>query len=186
MQGPKLIKVKFKGISPYSQSKYIQEPKEGRETHDNYEKRTWRHRLHVNEDGNVVMPPMAFKNMLDSAAAFEGMPYKGKKTYTKLFLSGTLVMDPVVLPIKRDDVPGEWLFVPSDGRKGGGSRVLKCFPVIKEWGGVMQVHVLNEAIDEPVFAKHIATAGMFIGLGRFAPRVGGFYGRFEVLGIEGF
>ena len=85
--------------------------------------------------------------------------------------------------IKAADVKGEWLFVPSDGVRGSGKRVDKCFPVIHEWGGNVTFHVLDETITEDVFLNHLKQAGAFIGIGRFRPRNNGFYGRFAVQSV---
>lgn len=172
----------LESVSPYSQSRHYDVPKLPKELAKDYEARTWRERCHVNEDGFVFMPPMAFKNCLSEAAKFLSIqiPGKGKATYTKHFEAGILVMDPIVLPIKKDDVPGEWLFVPSDGKRGGGSRVDKCFPVISQWSGEMKAYILDETITSDVFEQHLREAGNFIGVGRFRPRQNGFYGRFSV------
>jgi hypothetical protein len=35
-----------------------------------------------------------------------------------------------------------------------------------------------------VFAEHLREAGNFIGVGRFRPEKGGYYGRYKVNGIE--
>lgn len=99
---------------------------------------------------------------------------------TKHFEAGVLVMDPVPLGIKCADVPGEWFFVPSDGKRGGGSRVKRCFPVVREWSGDVTFHVLDDTITQDAFEHHLSEAGKFIGIGRFRPRNNGFYGRFSV------
>ena len=172
----------LKSISPYSQSRFHDAEKLPKENSQDYEERCWRGRLHVNDDGFVYMPPMAFKNCISESAKFMGrqIPGKGKSTYTKHFEAGVLVMEPLVLPIKGDDVPGEWLFVPADGVRGSGKRVKKCFPVIQQWEGNVIFHVLDETITEEVFEEHLREAGSFIGIGRFRPRNNGFYGRFAV------
>jgi hypothetical protein len=115
--------------------------------------------------------------------------------YTKHFEAGVLVMDPIVLPVKKENVPGEWLFVPSDGKRGGGSRVEKCFPVIQTWEGDAVFHVLDETVlnehqngggrKTTVFEYVLREAGSFIGLGRFRPINNGFYGRFIVESVKG-
>ena len=179
----KKVTVVLKGISPYSQSKHYETPKlNDKELAKDYEARTWRERLHADEKGEVFIPPMAFKNCLSDAAKFLSMqiPGKGKATYTKHFEAGILVMDPSFLGVKNEDVPGEWLFVPSDGKRGSGSRVSKCFPVIQSWSVTVIFYVLDETITEDVFRKHLEEAGKFIGVGRFRPRNNGFYGRFSV------
>lgn len=157
-----------------------------KESKDAFEERTWRNRLHRTKDGFVLIPPMAFKNCLSEAAKFLGIqiPGKGKATYTKHFEAGLMVIEPLVLPLRVDDVPGERLHVPSDGKRGGGKRVWRTFPLIAEWSGKAQFLVIDETITEKVFAKHLEEAGKFIGIGRFRPRNNGYYGRFEVESIE--
>lgn len=187
----KTATIAIEGVSPYSQSKHYDKvtiPKLQGESERDYESRTWRNRLHVDEDSNVFIPPMAFKNCLAEAAKFLSLtiPGKGKATYTKHFEAGVLVTDPLVLPLKRDDVESECLFVPSDGVRGSGKRVEKVFPVIRKWSGTIQVLVFDETVlnkmnDSQTVLRHvIEQGGMFIGIGRFRPRNNGFYGRFKV------
>ena len=173
---------KLVSMSPYSQSKYISEKKTRDETHADFEKRSWRQRCHWNEEGKLYIPPMSFKNCLSEAAKYKSIqiPGKGKSTYTKHFEAGVLVVDPLVLDITEDSVGHEWLHVPSDGRRGGTTRVEKCFPLIPSWSGEVQFLVLDEIITEEVFTEHLKDAGSFIGMGRFRPRNNGFYGRFKV------
>ncbi len=174
------------GTSPYSQSRHYTTDKLPKEIMRDYEARTWRDRLHADKDGFVFIPPMAFKNCISEAAKFLGIqiPGKGKSTYTKHFEAGVMVMAGLILPIKKEDVPGEWLFVPADGKRGSGKRVEKCFPVIHEWGGEVTFYIIDETITEDVFEHHLREAGNFIGIGRFRPRNNGFYGRFKVEQIK--
>jgi len=95
-----------------------------------------------------------------------------------------MVCEPLSLGIKGADVAGEWLHVPSDGRRGGTTRVSKCFPVIPSWEGTVEFLILDELIDADVFRAHLEDAGRFIGIGRFRPRNNGFYGRFEVIDVK--
>lgn len=172
----------LESISPYSQSRHYQTEKLPKELPKDFEARTWRERLHTNDDRRVFIPPMAFKNCLSDIAKYLSVqiPGKGKATYTKHIEAGVLVTDPLVLPIIKDDVPGEWLFVPSDGKRGSGSRVEKCFPLIKGWAGNVTFYIMDETVTEDVFKHHLEQAGAFIGIGRFRPRNNGYYGRFRV------
>lgn len=174
--------VELESISPYSQSKFYETTKLPKERPDDYEARTWRDRLHVNDDGNVYIPPMAFKNCLAEIAKYLSIqiPGKGKSTFTKHIEAGVLVTDALVLPIRKEDVAGEWFFVPADGKRGGSKRVKKCFPVIPQWAGNVNFYILDETVTEDVFIQHLEEAGKFIGIGRFRPRNNGFYGRFKV------
>lgn len=183
----KEIIVKIRGISPYEQGKHYEVPKLEREIAKDYEARTWRERMHVDANGIVFIPPMALKNCLAEAAKFVGMqvPGKGKSTYTKHFEAGILIMEPATLGIKKDDVAGEWVFVPASGRRGDGKRVWKCFGRIPEgWEATFTVYVLDEIITKDVLAEHLKIAGSFIGLGVFRPRNNGYFGRFEAVSIH--
>ena len=182
----KTAECKLKSVSPYSQSRHYVVDKLPKEIAKDYEARTWRERLHVNESGNVYIPAISFKSCLEEAAKFLGrqIPGKGKSTYTKHFEAGVMVFDNLVLDIKKDDVPGEWLFVPSDGIRGSGKRVDKCFPIIHEWSGTVKFTVFDETITEDVFTDTLTEAGKFIGLGRWRPRNRGMYGRFQVMGVK--
>jgi len=182
-----IAEAKLKSVSPYSQSKYIdpaQWPKLDKELAKDWEARLWRERCHYDEDGETFIPQMAFKNCLAEAAKYLSIqiPGKGKSTYTKHFEAGVLVFEPLMLGVHKDDVLHEWLFVPSDGRPGGGSRVLKCFPLWPEWEGKVIFHVADDTITRDVFVTHLTQAGQFIGVGRFRPRNRGFYGRFVIDG----
>lgn len=177
---------RLKSVSPYSQSRHHDTEKLAKELPKDFETRTWRERLHYDADGRVFIPPMCFKNCLSEAAKFlsRQIPGKGKATYTKHFEAGVLVPEPLILPLKKDDVKGEWLFLPADGKRGSGKRVDKCYPVIPEWSGNVQFLILDDMITEDVFTDHLKEAGRFIGIGRFRPRNNGFYGRFMVEGVE--
>lgn len=181
----KIATAYLKSISPYSQSRFHDTPKLDKERPDDYEMRTWRERLSITDDGFVFIPPMAFKKSLETAARFLGLQIKGrgKSTYTKHFKAGVLVTDALVLPDKKENVPGEVFFVPSDGKAGGGSRVKRKFPVIRDWEGEVSFYILDETITEDIFTTHLREAGNFIGIGRFRPENGGFYGRFSVKNV---
>jgi len=174
----------LESVSPYSQSRYYRSdaPKKDKESSADYEERTWKYRVHTGSDGKVFIPPMAFKNCLSEAAKYLSIqiPGKGKSTYTKHFEAGVLVTDGMSLPMTRDQVEGEWFHVPADGKRGSGTRVEKCFPVIRQWSGEVTYYVLDETITPEVFEDHLKQAGSFIGIGRFRPRNNGFYGRFRV------
>jgi hypothetical protein len=181
------IRAKIRSVSPMAQGRYHQTPKlNDRELADDYEKRTWRERLHVTNGGNILIPPGALKNCLSDAAKFLSLqiPGKGKSTYTKHFEAGILVVEGIELKTKKDEAEGLWLHVPPDGRRGGSKRVLKCFPVVREWSGDAVFYVLDDTITKPVFDQHLEAAGKFIGLGSLRVRNNGWFGRFEVVKTE--
>jgi hypothetical protein len=181
----KLAKVKLKSASPYSQSKYISLPKLEKESSSDYELRTWRSRMHTTPDGYVKIPGSQIAESLRECAKFLSVQIKGKgkSTYTKHFDAGIMVLDSIITPIKAENAEYEDHFVPSDGRKGGTTRVTKRFPFIPEWEGEIDVYILDDTITKDVFEYHMRNAGVLIGLGRFRPRNRGTYGRFEVLDV---
>ena len=180
--------VTLRSAGPYSQSKHyvLDKIDNGRESAADFEKRTWRERLHRNEDGNVIIPPMQFVKSIQAAAAFlkERIKGKGQSTWTKHFERGITCTEPLVLPVKYTDVPPLWLFLPSDGMPGSGKRVDKCFGVIKEWKGDVTFFILDEEITQDVFTRHLEAAGKFVGIGFFRPERRGYWGRFEVVKVK--
>lgn len=176
----------LESVSPYSPSRMHDTPKLEKERPDDYEKRTWREKAHANDNGNIFLPPMGFKLCLAECAKFLGeqIPGKGKATWTKHFEAGVLCMEPLELPVKKDEVQGEWFNMNADGKRGSGTRVRRCFPVIPEWKGAVNFYVIDNTITQKVFEHHISEAGKFIGIGRFRPRNGGFYGRFKLTKLE--
>lgn len=173
--------VNLKSISPYSQGRKHEVPKLDKESDAAYDERTWRERLHYDcQTGEVYIPPMAFKNALASVAKYLSVqiPGKGKATYTKHVESGVIVMEPLMLGIYKGDVVSERIFVPSDGKRGGGKRVYRTFPVIHSWSGDVVFTILDQTVTKEVFENFITEAGRFIGIGRWRPERNGLYGRY--------
>ncbi len=178
----KLAECKLVSQSAYSQGRHYKMDKLPKETDPDYENRTWRERCHTNQDGNIIIPPMQFTNSMKEAAKYLSLPIPGeaRKTFTKHFEAGLMVTEPLVLPVKKDEVEAEWLFVPSNGQRGGGSRVEKCFPLIREWKGTVMFYILDDIITKDAFEQVLKTCGNLIGIGRFRPRNWGYYGRFKL------
>lgn len=178
--------VTIKGVSPLGFNRRVKVEKKDKENHDDYERRTWRERMHYDEKGFVFIPPMAFKKCIENAAKYLSIqiPGKGKATYTKHFLSGIMVLDCMKLDVKKDDVPSEELDVPADGQSGGKKRVTKFFPRIDQWGGTFRVYILDNTITDSILQQVIEESGKFIGLLFFRPQNGGFWGRFILEDIE--
>jgi len=181
----KTARCHLKSVSPLQFSRYYgvdEAPKKEKESPDDYERRTWRHRAHYDKDGKVFIPPMMFKKSLEEAAKFLSLkiPGKGQATWTKHFLAGTLVVDPLYVGITKDELEPLTLFVPADGVRGSGKRVSKIFPILPQWEGKIDYLILDDTITEKAFLQHIAEAGKLIGIGAFRPRSGGYFGRYKV------
>lgn len=186
MSAVKQAVCKLKSTSPYSQSRHIEEPKKNGENAIDYEARTWRLRLHTDKAGHIFIPAMAFTNSLAEAAKYLSMPIPGdrQKTFTKHFEAGVRVIQPLTLPLKAKDVDFDELFVPSDGKRGGGKRVTKYFPRIDAWEGTVTYWIADPVITEEAFTRAIHASGTLIGIGRFRPKNLGYYGMFEVKDIK--
>lgn len=184
----KIATVTLKSESPYSQSKNIDKlvhPEKSKEGKDAYEGRTWRFRMHVNDDGHVFIPNTCFENSIREAAKRLAIPVPGKGgkvLFSKYFEAGIMVPDGITLGVKADDVKGERLFVPADGKPGSGKRVYRTFPRITSWDGTIKIYVFDDIITEDVLRKVVDSAGFLVGIGRFRPEKRGYYGRFSVTG----
>jgi hypothetical protein len=185
----KMAIVTLESQGPYSQGKNIdplEVPKKNKETPPDYEERVWRHRMHVTGDGHVLIPAESFSGCVRTAAKRQQIPIPGKRmqNYTKSFEAGVNAMEDLVLPVKADEVKGERLFVPSDGKRGGDKRVYKRFPRVERWGGRVRFLIADDAITESVFTQVVVFAGALVGIGRFRPERCGSYGKFFVKEVE--
>lgn len=193
-----LAEMEFKGVGIYSQSKRHTTPHNDGESDSAYEVRTWRERMHYHPSdhpltpGQIFIPPNQFQEAVLGAATFMslGIPSKGKSTYTKHIRAGLIIPEGITLPDLKDEADSETFFVPSNGQKGGGKRVDKTFCAVHKWRGILTVHVLDPVLMQTihiadvgnitVLQHHFMQAGNFVGIGRFRPAVGGYYGRFTV------
>lgn len=176
-------KAVLKGVSIYSPSRFVEEPKQRGEEHDAYERRTWRDKAHRNVDNYVVIPLMSFKKALDGAAAFTPRKVKGRgaQTYSKQMKSGVLLTEGMTLAIKVEDMRCETFMCSIKGdARGVGGRVPRVFPMIDDWGGELTFYITNPTVQRDIFEEYLREAGQFIGIGRFRPENGGVNGRFSV------
>ena len=162
----KIAIVKITGTSPLSQSRHYTDeiPKLPRESGEDYENRTWASRAHV-KNGCIEMPGSAFANAVKTAAKRLKLqvPGKGRSEFGKHFEAGVMVPDPLTLCLL-EEMQKDTLFVPSDGRPGGGKRVTKHFPRIDEWGGDVKFYIFDDIITESVFTQVVRAAGLLVGL----------------------
>jgi hypothetical protein len=177
----KIVEVTMESTAPYSQSKQHTAPKLDRETHEDYDRRTWREKCTTSDDGVICIPAMALKQCLDTTAKRLGLqiPGKGKSTYTKHFKSGVICEANVPLGVKKDEVGGDTISVNADGVRGSGKRVYRTFPLIPSWSAKATFAIFDDTVTKPIFERHMVEAGRFVGIGRFRPENGGLYGRFK-------
>jgi hypothetical protein len=174
----------LEGIGAISFSYRHEKPMLEGESHGDYDQRTWREKLHYDPTTKeIFVPGMMLKFALDYTAQQLGIKIQGRgiKTWHKIFQSGVICPDRMMLGINYDKVESITIQANADGRRGSGKRVPRIFPIINNgWSGEATFLILNDMITEDIFRLHLIKAGQFCGLGRYAPRVGGYHGRFNV------
>lgn len=167
----RIVTAHITGTTPYTQGAAMQSEKKDKESHAAYDERCWRERATINGDGNVVVPAQAFYLSLISTCKFynETIPGQGKKTWTKRFTSGiSVVAPPVILPERqRDGLQSQKVYVPSDGRSGGSTRVWRRFPIHMNWQVQARFMIVDRMITEEKFQHYLEQAGLLIGIGTF-------------------
>jgi len=158
--------------------------KKADETHEQYEERTWMHKVLRNADGQVCISMWALKNALVSAGSRINMKLSGKSTYTKLFRQGIVPVADMPLfrfdgkHVTLDDIDQEWLFVPVPTNRG--SRVSKIFPQLREWQTTATIQTLDPRLTDEIVRPHLVEVGTYIGFGSMRVENGGINGRFAV------
>jgi hypothetical protein len=176
--------------SPYSQSAKHETPMRDRESHDDYDVRTWKEKCNTNSAGQVVIPAMALKQALDTCAQKLGMKIPGRRgaTYKNFFASGVFCEADIPLsngkPLKKDDARMTKIHANPDGVRGSGKRVPRRFPEFDKWQGPATFIITDDIITKEVFEQHLKSCGIIVGIGRFRAEKGGLNGRFRVVKFE--
>jgi hypothetical protein len=180
----KTVTVTLKSVTPYSQSRQHDTPRKQGETWEDYEKRTWRDKCNIANgaaDGEIIIPAMALKQLLDSSAKKLSIqiPGKGKATYTKHFISDVICDNDIPLGVKKSEVKSVTINANSDGVRGSGKRVKRTFPQIEKWEATTATFtIFDDTITRDIFEQTLTFGGKSIGIGRFRPEKGGLNGRF--------
>jgi hypothetical protein len=186
------VKVYFENIpgSPYSQSAKHDTPFLDRESHDDYDIRTWRNKCTTNKNGQVCIPAMALKQMIDTAAWKLGEKVQGRRgaTFKSFFASGFFCDGDVPIANGKALTPADaeckLISANSDGVRGSGKRVPRRFPEFEKYQGVAEFTIIDDVITQPVFEQHAKAAFLIVGIGRFRPEKGGTNGRCRVTKFE--
>lgn len=178
------------GVAPLSFGKAVHKEEGSGESPDIWEENHWMERVHADADGELFIPPRALKELLYNIASYfaDSIPGKGKKTYTQKFQRGIMVVEPLMLGVKKDsaEVIRERLYVPADGKKGGTRRVWRNFPTLRTWETNCEIIIFDRILCEhpEIVERYLREGGKFIGFLRFNPLHGGYYGRYEVTDVE--
>ena len=179
---PYKLTVTLTSASKYSQSAAFRSERGPTEAADDFEKRVWKERLHVTDNGEVYIPASALKQCLVGGAKYlnEKIKGQGQKTWAGKIEKAVRCPDDVPLGIKAGDVTGEWIYVNADGVRGSGKRVYRCFPRIDSWKAEVTLLILDPILDPDTVVRQLTAAGAFIGIGRWRPEKGGENGTFTV------
>jgi hypothetical protein len=190
----------IRGISQYSQSRMHFAPEYENEDPGDYDERTWRQHLHVDEQGRVCVPSKALHEAMITAAQYSGesIPGQGKKTWTAKFASGLIIPEnPPLLTwdngdertmrtfgvddavVRRVDINAH-----STGDRKRGKRVRRRYPIISPWQCEFEILIIDPIITCPWFRKFLQISGSHIGIGRYRPENRGSNGRFQVMDIQ--
>lgn len=181
--------VTLQGVTPYSPSRnyHAEVPKLKDEAADAYDERTWRNHAHVNPKGHIYIPGECFAWSIKamSKRRSDRIPGKNQKTYTAAFDPIEVIGDCATSAIK-GTVRMEAFMANSDGKRGGGSRVLRRFPIVDapQWSGEITFLMWDVRIPEAVFRETLEDAGLLIGVGRRRPEKLGFFGRYQVTSLK--
>jgi len=182
----RIAEIELESVCAYGQSRDHRTPKLDKEKDNAWEERTWRNKLHVNDDGYVVIPAMGIKFAMETAATrlAIAIPGKGNQRYTKNFKSGLLITENPVTNVKAADVNPIVISANPRGKRGVGTRVPRWIPVITSWRSKFIVYVIDNEITPEVFERVLVEAGELIGIGQFRGENGGTQGRFRVMSIK--
>ena len=176
--------VQIAALTPYSQSRPLKSVKNKNETHDDFHSRVWPEHLHVDDEGQVVIPPTAILQGMAVAASYLGkgglLKKKGQSTWAENFRCGLAMARGSRIGKDQAAARPEPVYCSPNGKRGGGTRVWRTFPVFDDWRATLTIHILDDTIPDAVFEAVLDAFGLFIGIGRYRPENGGYLGRFTI------
>ncbi len=172
------------GIAPMTQSHKHNLPMLEGESHDAYDKRTWRGKLNLSADSaSVIIPAHGMHQCIAAAAKYSKRKIQGQgnSTWSKKFEAGIMLAGEPALGVHPDVVQPIDIYVNADGVRGSGKRVMRRFPQIGSgWRTTFDIFILDPIITEEIFREMVEMAGIFIGVGQFRPEKLGTNGRFKI------
>jgi hypothetical protein len=175
------------GTAPYSQSQYTElfEPRGKKESPDQYDKRCWRMKAHVDTDGeSIVIPAHGLQQALVAGAQKGRLKptaaAKSVEVLHKRISNGTMIPSDAKTNLKLSNALEITILANSDGKRGSGKRVLRRFPVWNEWTAEFDVMLLDETLTADDLIAAANWAGLVVGIGRFRAENGGHNGRWQV------
>jgi hypothetical protein len=205
------VKFEVQGITDLMFGKPVTSQKKDNETHEQFEERTWKEKISVTKEGQVMLNPFCVTNSLVNAGEWlkRKVPGEQRATFTKRFRCGVSPGEQVLLYLSNskpaevgdlksqklhdpagpcrvtiDDIDPVRIFVPSTGERGGSKRVFRIFPTLHDWIAKGNCYIFDGKIDRDVFFDHLVCVGRFVGWGSMRVGNGGINGRFAVTKCE--
>lgn len=126
-------------------------------------------RLYI-EDGNLTLPPRVIIGLLKNAAQKSGIRQDGKRsTYAGIIRAVVFALDSMKLDQKLEEVIAHKEYVAIQK-----SKVLRVFPMLKTWSGIVEFHIDDSQISLEVVDELMLYGGSFIGFGDYRPQFGRF------------
>jgi hypothetical protein len=176
-------RVELFSTTPYAQSRNHNLRHLDGESEEEYEERTWQHRMHVrnytDETGQrykaVVIPASNLLYSLKNAARLLDPPVN---------VTGIKVVSDLDLGISPDQCRKESVNAHLDGSRGSADRIIRHFPTFDEWDGVVNLVIVDENITESLLRELFEVAGQLVGVGQFRPQNRGTNGCWQVRSVE--
>lgn len=174
------------GMSGFIFGKQVSAAKERKESHEEFDERTWKEKIRVNDEGFIYMPGIALKACLCSTAKYAGMKIPGgrQRTYTQPFTRGLQCFEPILFDKKIGDIELMRLPVIAEPGSTKETRVPRIFPYLPEWTAKVRVRILDEIINTEVLAEHFNLSGIMTGMGTWRPERGREYGTYRVMDFK--
>ena len=183
---PRIFTFRIEGLSPYSASRRVfadEYPEVRGETPDALDARVWPLKCHVGQDGeSVVIPGVQFKKALVEGSKKKGDKIKGRgaSRWSGLLQTGVHFFGSLDIGVKRSKAECVTVLCKAQPSDPKSPQVPRRFPQFTKWGGTLEASVFHDSVTPEVLTENLAYAGMFNGVGRYAPRVGGHLGMFKV------
>lgn len=189
--GIRLLKFTICGKTGLCWGKRSAEVRRDEETPDQFDDRAVLTRVRLDNEGHPAISSEGIKRAILIAGTRLNMKVPGgaggKATFKARLQAGILLTGdsfPVFRNGKRitlQDLTIEMLDVPSDGKKGGTSRVFRRFPkLLGSWEAQCEFIITDEALTEDVLFRHIRAAGLYDGIGTYRVGTGYSHGLFEL------
>ena len=186
IQLPRYVIVDMEGLTPYSQSRPLQSKRHESETDDDFDQRIWREHIHLDEDGDVVIPIKSLLGSLVESAKLlskgGNLKKKGNATWSENIVGGVSMLKAPKLVAP--EVRSERFYCHVNGQRGTGKRVWRTFPMWDSWTSTAEYVVFDETITTAVLEECMHKAGLLKGIGRYRPACEGHNGRFHITEIK--